>query len=625
MSCTQTLFQTTSKIAALARSGQITCARKLFDEMPHRDSVAWNAMLTSYTHLGFHQEALSLFHQMRISDTVPDHFTLTATLSTCASACNLRCGTKVHALVTVLGYQSYLPVNNSLIDMYGKCLDPSSARRVFEEMKLRNEVTWCSFLFAQTNSSQFDVARHVFSMMPRRVEIAWNIMIVGYARYGEVESCLDLLKEMKESLCQPDQWTFSALMNACAEALEFWHGCMVHALTIKSGWSSAAEVKNSVLSFYAELGFHGSAVKIFESTGILTQVSWNAMIDTYMKQGNTHEALLVFQRAPEKNIVSWTSMISGYAGNGHGDEAAKFFVDMVRSGVQPDDFAFGAVLYACSSLAVLGHGKMVHGIILHYGFHAYVFIGNGLVNMYAKCGDLQGSVRAFSGILPKDLVSWNAMLFAFGLHGQAIQALQVFKEMVENGVKPDNVTFIGLLMTCSHNGLIEESRMLFENMGSVYGISPEMEHVACMVDMLGRSGYLAEAKELVDKYSEVGSAETSSCEALLGACSAQRDVGFGRKLGESLKILEPHKETSYVLLSNLYCASGQWKEAEMVREMMVDQGVKKMPGCSWIEVRNKVTAFVAGKHSNPCMNELCNILHFINFEMRNPCFGDIDN
>ncbi|PQQ17745.1 pentatricopeptide repeat-containing protein [Prunus yedoensis var. nudiflora] len=509
MSCTQTLFQTTSKIAALARSGQMTCARKLFDEMPHRDSVAWNAMLTSYTHLGFHQEALSLFRQMRISDTVPDHFTLTATLSACASVCNLRCGTKVHALVTVLGYQSHLPVNNSLIDMYGKCLDPSSARRVFEEMKLRNEVTWCSFLFAQTNSSQFDVARHVFSMMPRRVEIAWNIMIVGYARYGEVESCLDLLKEMKESLCQPDQWTFSALMNACAEALEFWHGCMVHALTIKSGWSSAAEVKNSVLSFYAELGFHGSAVKIFESTGILTQVSWNAMIDTYMKQGNTHEALLVFQRAPEKNIVSWTSMISGYAGNGHGDEAAKFFVDMVRSGVQPDDFTFGAVLYACSSLAVLGHGKMVHGIILHYGFHAYVFIGNGLVNMYAKCGDLQGSVRAFSDILQKDLVSWNAMLFAFGLHGQAIRALQVFKEMVENGVKPDNVTFIGLLMTCSHNGLIEESRVLFETMGSVYGISPEMEHVACMVDMLGRSGYLAEAKELVDKYSEVGSAETA--------------------------------------------------------------------------------------------------------------------
>ncbi|VVA36790.1 PREDICTED: pentatricopeptide, partial [Prunus dulcis] len=191
MTCTQTLFQTTSKItAALARSGQITCARKLFDEMSQRDSTAWNAMLTSYTQLGFHQEAISLFHHMRISHTGPDHFTLTATLSACAGAFYLRCGTDVHALITVLGYQSYLPVNNSLIDM---------------------------------------------------VEIAWNIMIVGYARYGEVESCLDLLNKLRESLCQPDQWTFSAPMIACAEALEFWHGCMVHALIIKSGWSSAAE------------------------------------------------------------------------------------------------------------------------------------------------------------------------------------------------------------------------------------------------------------------------------------------------------------------------------------------------------------------------------------------------
>ncbi|BFG35245.1 hypothetical protein CerSpe_215190 [Prunus speciosa] len=209
--------------------------------MSYRDSIAWNAMLTSYTQLGFHQETISLFHHMRISDIGPDHFTLTATLSAWAGSCNLRCGTKVPALVTVLGYQSYLPVNNSLIDMYGKCLNPSSARRVFEEMKLRNEITWCSFLFAQTNSGQLDVARDLFSVMPRRVEIAWNIMIVGYARHGEVESFLDLLNEMIESLCQPDQWTFSALMNACAEALEFWHGCMVHALIIKSGWSSAAE------------------------------------------------------------------------------------------------------------------------------------------------------------------------------------------------------------------------------------------------------------------------------------------------------------------------------------------------------------------------------------------------
>lgn len=618
------LFRTTSKIVALARSGWITSARKLFDVMPHRDSVAWNAMLTSYSQLGLHQEALSLFRHMRISNTTLDNFTFTATLSACAGACELQQGTKVHALVIVLGYGSSLPINNALVDMYGKCLNPSSASRVFEEMNIRNEATWCSLLFAHTKCNQFEVAYEVFCRMPKRVEIAWNIMIAGYARHGEVGSCFSLLKQMRESLCCLDQWTFSAVMNACAESSEFCHGCMVHAFIIKTGWSSAVEAMNSLLSFYAELGCQGDAVKIFESIGTLSLVSWNAMIDANMKLGDTHQAFLAFQQAPDKNNVSWTAMISGYARNGLGEQAISFFVDMMGDGIQPDDFAFGAVLYACSSLAVLGHGKMVHGCIIRNGFRAYVYIGNGLVNMYAKCGDLEGSNRAFSDITEKDLISWNAMLFGFGLHGQATQAIQLYEEMVATGTKPDKVTFIGLLMTCSHSGFLKECHELYETMVSVYGLSPEMDHVTCMVDMLGRGGYLAEAKELANKYLGTDSAKISSSEALLGACSAHLDVGFGTHLGKTLNSLEPHKEISYVLLSKLYCASGRWKEAEMVRKKMVDQGVKKMPGCSWIEVGNKVTAFVAGNHSYPSM-ELCTILNFLEFEMKNPCFVGFEN
>lgn len=614
------LFQTTSKIVALARSGWITYARKLFDGMPDRDSVSWNAMLASYSQLGLHREALSLFYRMRISNTLPDHFTFTTTLSACAGACELKNGTRVHALITVLGYRPSLPINNALVDMYGKCLDPCSARRVFEEMNLRNEATWCSLLFAHTKSNQFNVAREVFSKMPKRVEIAWNIMIAGHARRGEVESCFSLLKQMRESLCLPDQWTLSAVVNACAESSELCYGCMVHAFIIKGGWSSAVEPMNSLLSFYAELGCQADAEKVFESIGTLSQVSWNAMIDANMKLGDACEAFLAFQQAPEKNIVSWTSMISGYARNGLGEQAVNFFVDMMENGIQPDDFAFGAVLHACSILAVLGHGKMVHGCIVRYGFHAYVYVGNGLVNMYAKCGDLQGSIRAFNDILEKDLISWNAMLFGFGLHGQATHALKLYEEMMANGTKPDKVTFIGLLMACSHSGLIKESRELYETMVSVYGLSPEMDHVVCMVDMLGRGGYLSEAKELENKYLGTDSAKISSCEALLGACSAHWDVGLGTYLGKTLNSLDPNKEISYVLLSNLYCASGRWKEAEMVRKKMVEQGVKKMPGCSWIEVNNKVTAFVAGNHSHPFMEELCTILYFLESEMKNPCF-----
>lgn len=619
------LFRNTSKIIALARSGYITYARNLFDGMSQRDTVTWNAMLSSYSQLGHKYEALSLFRYMRICDTRPDNFTLTAALSACAGLNELQYGTKIHALAIVLGYQSSLPVNNSIIDMYGKCLNSYSARRVFEEMNIRNEATWCSLLYAHTKSSEFDLAYEVFSMMPIRVEIAWNIMIAGFARCGEVRSCLALFKDMLQSLCCPDQWTLSAIMNACAESSELFYGCMIHALIIKSGWSSAVEAMNSLLSYYAEVGCHGDAVKVFESIGALNQVSWNAMIDANMKLGDTEKACIAFQQAPERNIVSWTSMISGYARNGHGEQAISFFVNMIRNGLQPDDITFGALLHACSNLAVLGLGKMVHGCVVYYGFDAYAYVGNGLINMYAKCGDLEGSICTFNNIHDKDLVSWNAMLFGFGLNGRASRAIKLYEEMIASGVKPDKVTFIGLLMTCSHSGLIEESRELCKTMRSDYGLYPEMDHVACMVDMLGRGGYLAEAKELASKCLGMNGATTSSWEALLGACSAHQDVELGTNMGTTLKNLEPHKDLSYVLLSNLYCVSGQWKEAEIIRKAMVHQGVKKMPGCSWIEVKNKVTVFVAGTSSYPFMDELHNLFGSLEFEMKNPCFLGVES
>ncbi|XP_021904933.1 pentatricopeptide repeat-containing protein At2g36980, mitochondrial [Carica papaya] len=426
---------------------------------------------------------------------------------------------------------------------------------------------------------------------------------------------------MQNSNCSPDHCTFSSLMHACAESFEFLYGCVVHAFIVKTGWNVAVEVKNSILSFYAKLGCQTEAMEEIESIGTLTQVSWNAIIDAHMKMGDIHEAFNVFQKAPDKNVVSWTSMIAGYARSGAAEQALTFFVDMIKSGVLPDDFTFGAALYACSSLAVLGLGRMVHACVVQNGFLVHAYVGNGLINMYAKCGDIEGSSWAFHDILDKDLVSWNAMLFGFGMHGLTTQALQLYEDVVASGVKPDRVTFIGLLMTCSHSGLIEKGKAFFKLMETVYKLPHEADHVACMVDMLGRGGYLAEAKELTKRYSLAGNARATSCEVLLGACSAHGDVKTGTYIGEDLKILEPDREMSYVLLSNLYCASEQWNEAEMIRKSMVDQGIKKMPGCSWIELRNKVTTFVAGNTSHIYTEELSNILCCLDFQIRNQCYS----
>ncbi|XP_010240913.1 PREDICTED: pentatricopeptide repeat-containing protein At2g36980, mitochondrial [Nelumbo nucifera] len=619
------LFRVTSEIVSLARSGRITYARKLFDGKLKKDLIAWNAMLTSYSQLGLFQDAWSLFSDMRVADIRPDGFTFTTALSASADVGNLRCGRKIHALVVSFGYSSSLPVSNSLIDMYGKCSSPFNANKVFEEMSRKNVVSWCSLLFAFVKCSQFDRAREVFDKMPSRSEVAWNMLMAGYARAGDIQLSMVLFKEMQEAACEPDLWTFTTLMNACAELPQSCYGRMMHGFILKSGWISSVEANNSVLSFYAKVSCQDDAFKVFESIDARTQVSWNAMIDALMKVGDVNEALAIFRKSPEKNVISWTTMITGYARIGDGIRALSFFIDMTRSLTQPDNFAFGAVLHACSNLAILGYGRMIHGCVIRHGFHSFIYVGNGLVNMYAKCGDIDGSLQVFNGIANKDLVSWNAMLFGFGLHGLAIEALRVYEDMVASGLRPDKVTFIGLLMACSHSGLIAQGQVLFESMRSVYGLPHEVDHIACIVDMLGRGGYLKEARKLVEECSRTANMKNSSLEALFGACAAKGDVGLGEKVGIDLMMMEPQKELGYVLLSNLYCANGQWKEAENVRKVMMEHGVKKLPGCSWIEVRNRINIFVAGKNPHPHMEEVCNIINFLEYEMRNPSFIGFEN
>ncbi|KAK6130371.1 hypothetical protein DH2020_035876 [Rehmannia glutinosa] len=572
------LFQITSKITALVKSGSILCARKLFDEMPQKDTIAWNAMISGYSHLGFHQEALSLFSSMRFSDVRADHFTYTAVLSACAGLKDIKFGRRVHALVIVSGCGSSLPVNNALTDMYGKCLSAQDANKVFEEMGFRNEVSWCSLLFAYINVGLLDVSRSVFRDMPKRVVVAWNTIIAGYAKWGEVELCLDLFKNMLEDFCSPDQWTLSAIMNACAEMSKPCYGYMLHGFIIQSGWNFAVEVNNSVLSFYIKFGEENEILKAIKALGKFNEVSWNVIIDAYMKIGNL-DGVFCISVCAEKNLISWTSMITGYMRNGHGERALTFFVDLMKNRIRPDDITLGAVLHACSNLATLGHGRMVHGCVIKSGFHAYPYVGNGVMNMYAKCGDICNALRAFNDVVYKDLISWNTLLFVFGLHGHSKQALCIFEEMVASGVKPDKVTF---------------------------------------VDMLARGGKLEKAKEFANKYAESNNVKVSSLEALIGSYSLQGDLKMGAELAEKLQILKPRDEMSYVLLSNLYCASGQWQQAQSLRKAMADRGVKKTYGCSWVEVRNHVTAFVAGSNSFPFIEEVYVMLSVLESEIRYP-------
>uniref|UniRef100_M8AH41 Pentatricopeptide repeat-containing protein n=1 Tax=Aegilops tauschii TaxID=37682 RepID=M8AH41_AEGTA len=494
-------------------------------------------------------------------------------------------------------------------------------------MRDRSALSWCSLLHAYVASGRMALARELFDEMPAGSisSVAWNTLLTGYSRSGNAEQCLLLFNEMRVSGLSCDDATLCILIDACMELRYPSTGVAVHKIVVQSGWNAIPEVNNSLISFYSKFSLLDHAVKIFESMVSRTVVSWNSLIDAYTRLGHIEQAAALFQSAPETNAISWTSMIGGFARNGCADDALALFVKMLaHEHICPDDFTFGAVLHACATAASLASGRMIHACAFQSGFASYLYVANSLMDMYAKCGDVEGAGNVFQAVLQKDSVSWNTMLFGFAINGWAKEAFAVYERMLSHDVCPNEVTFTGLLTACSHSGLLEQGRTFFESMVSVHGLKPTPEHLACVLDMYARSGNIAKAIEMLDQYSESIHTHSSDMhESLLSAYSSVHlDARIGRKVGCSMVSTEPVRDTGYVMLSNLLCTTGQWKEAEGVRRAMTEHGVKKSPGCSWIHVKGAAKVFVSGGQELYLSDGICDIIQLLDGEMRNSmCSG----
>ncbi|PUZ71584.1 hypothetical protein GQ55_2G324800 [Panicum hallii var. hallii] len=618
------LAAATSRIASLGRAGDAAAARAEFDAMPRRDAVAWNAMLTAYARAGRPRDALALFARA----PAPDAFSLTAAL---AAAAALRChaaGAQLHARLLRLGLRAPLPVGNALVAMYAKCARAHDAERAFREMHDRNALSWCSLLHAYVASGHLRLAQELFDEMPNRNNVAWNTLLMGYSRSGNARQCLILFNKMQMAGLTCDDATLCILVDACTELAHPSTGFAVHKIVVQNGWNSMAEVSNSLISLYTKFSLLDDAVRIFGSMEVRTIVSWNSLIDAYMKLGYMEQAASLFQSVPETNVISWTAMIGGLARNGCADEALTLFVEMLaHDHIHPDDFTFGAVLHACATSVSPASGRTVHGRVFQTGFASYLYVANSLMDMYAKCGDVESASNVFNGIFGKDLISWNTMLFGFAINGWANEALMVYESMKSHEVCPDEVTFAGLLTACSHSGLLEQGKMFFESMVSVHGIQPKPEHLSCILDMYARSGNISKAIEILNRCSEtVQTCSSDIHEALLSACSSEHlNASVARKVVKDMVRTEPARDAGYVMLSNLFCASGQWSEAERVRRAMAEHGVKKSPGCSWIEVKGAVRVFLSGAQDPDHAGFGCDVLRLLDWEMRNIMHCDVQS
>ncbi|XP_059670395.1 pentatricopeptide repeat-containing protein At3g29230-like [Cornus florida] len=401
-------------------------------------------------------------------------------------------------------------------------------------------------------------ARKLFMVMEERDIVSWNSVIGGLAKAGDLKEALRLFDEM------PERDSVS--------------------------W-------NTILDGYAKAGEMDTAFKLFEKMPVRNVVSWSTMISGYSKAVEMEMARMLFEKLPVKNLVPWTIIISGYAEKGLAKEAIGFYDRMEEAGLKPDDGTVISILAACAESGLLGLGKRVHTSIERSRYKCSTHVLNALIDMYAKCGNLNGALNIFNGMAKKDLVSWNAMIQGLAIHGHGEKALYLFSRMKEEGFAPDKVTFVGILCACTHAGFVNKGLDYFYTMERNYGIVPQIEHYGCMIDLLGRGGRLEEAFRLVHSMPMEPNAIIWS--TVLAACRMHNAVELAEKVVDRLVKLEPTNAGNLSMLSNIYAAAGDWGSVSNARLRMKNTGTQKTSGASSIEMDDEIHEFTVLDKSHP--------------------------
>ncbi|EOY15161.1 hypothetical protein QUC31_000397 [Theobroma cacao] len=433
-----------------------------------------------------------------------------------------------------------------------------------------------------------EYAQNLFDEMPNKDLVSWNSLISGLCRSGFTTKCLSAFCKMRfEMDMQPNYVTFLSIFSACSDEGALSEGKCIH----------------------------GFAMKL----GILNEVKIvNALINMYGKSGYLREACWLFEAMPLQNLVSWNSIITVYTQNGLAEESMGIFIMMRRAGVEFDQATMLTVLQACENLGVRNLAGSIHGLILRFGITVNVTIATALLNLYSKLGCLQASSKVFGEIIDLDSVAWTAMLACYAVHGYGKDAIKLFQVMVQKGVQPDHVTFTHLLSACSHSGLVNEGKHYFKIMSEVYGVEQKLDHYSCMVDLLGRSGRLNDAYDLIRCMPMEPTSGVWG--ALLNACRVYGNTELGKEVAERLFSLDPLDARNYIMLSNIYSSAGLWREASEVRALLKERSPYRTPGCSFVEHGNKIYRFVVGDRSHPQAERIYNKLEELIGKIRNSGF-----
>ncbi|KAF8776099.1 hypothetical protein HU200_003783 [Digitaria exilis] len=595
-------------VSMYSKVGKLNSAVLLFCCITEKNNLVWNSMISGYLVNNEWNMALDTFCKMQIEGVPPDSTAIINVISACRHTKDFHVAKSIHAYAVRNRFESNQSVTNALLAMYADCGDISTSYKLFQKMEVRKLISWNTMIsgFAEIGDSetslllfcqmcqeevQFDlvtligvissifvsedamVGESVHSLAIKSgcnsdVSLT-NALITMYTNCGSVEAGQKLFDS-----CSDSTITYNALMsgyrknNVSEEILPLF--CQMVKNDVKPNLVTLLNLLPVCQSELQGKSIHSYAVRNF--TRLETPFSTSA-ICMYSRFNNIEYCRKKFSLVGERNIILWNAFLSACVQCKKADMVVDFFKNMLFLNVKPDSVTMLALISACSQLGDADFAACVTAVVLQRGFSAKGLVVNALIDMHSRCGSISFAREVFDSSVEKDSITWGAMINAYSIHGNGEAALDLFSMMTDSGTDPDDITFVSILSACSHSGFVEQGRTLFKSLQANYGITPRVEHYACMVDLLGRTGHLDEAYDIVRSMPFKPS--DNLLESLLGACRFHGNSKIGESVGKLLIESEHGKSRSYVMLSNIYASAGKWSDSEQLRSDMEAKGLRK--------------------------------------------------
>ncbi|MCO5602370.1 hypothetical protein L7F22_056501 [Adiantum nelumboides] len=501
----------TGLITLYNRCCSLCDVHEVFDNMPDHDLFSWNALLAGISRHGSVKEALCKFQMMMFEGVIPNCISFINLCDACHSIAASKEALWIHAQIAASNLEKDVYVVKSVIIMYGKVGNLEQAQRVFE------------------GSTDHD-------------EITFNAMITVYSLSSHTMKALSLYRQMQSEGILRGRFTLIDLISGFVNAETVAEGRRVHATIVRSPFEEDVTVTNTLLNMYG-------------------------------KCGTIEEARMLFDRVNKQDIYTWSVLLTSYAQQNKGSEALLTFQRMCLECMLPDKVTFVSVTSACGSQGFIAEGRQMHVWILENDFRSDLNLCSALISMYGKCGSVKDATKVFDKLQSGNVVTWNALLTVYALHGHGKEALQLYYRMLQDNIMPNSITYSVILSACSHSGLLKEGLECFISMGQDHGVKPTEDLVNYIIDLLCRAGLLDEGESIVKSFLSQPTSVTWTI--LSGWCKMHWDCDRGERVARSALQLAPNNSSLYVLLSNFYASPGSKKETMMHQsnENMVSHGL----------------------------------------------------